>query len=394
MLRSLYRSWGCQWLAVLALYSLACVTAAGQCQRQADGSWSCPSTQPARPTYLAPALPPIALPPITPPASRNLSRDLPTAMDVRVECPTARGSGTSIARRPEGGTLIVTNYHVIRNQARVVVYSGKGNRAIGRVAMVDRANDLALIAIDAHWPIVRLGNEVILGAMVQLRAFDRGVQFRKYAGRVVREYTEQGAAEAGYFATGASVAGNSGGGVYWQGKLVGVIWGNPQGQTAFVRIGPLRRMLDRLIRRLSGRHRLQQQETQQQGTQPPSFPVPSAQPDRCDCEERWAALQAQLDERLDARLPLPTLPLPTQLPPTLPPPTSNPPGESLQRLASGWSWGKLLATSLGVSGPIGLGIAVAGGLLGVRRSRRKGNSHSTHSMDGLGGPSDEPFHHA
>lgn len=303
---------------LLILITVAQLTSA-QCIRLPDGSWSCP----------------------TAPAAK------PTAMDIRVECPTSRGSGTAVARLADGGTGIITNHHVVKGQSTVTLHAGDGQTAVGHVAVTDAANDLALVTIAERWPIVTLGDDVALGTPVQFRAFDQGLRFRKYYGRVVSEYTQAGAA-AGYFASGASVEGNSGGGVYHQGKLVGVIWGNPAGQTALVRMGPVRQLLSRLPTR-----------SPLQRSSRPALPHPHASPHPpCDCEERWAALDARLETFGDQQQPqqqIPSIDLP---------------------------WDKLALGALGLSGPIGLGIAAAGALAGWLRKR---------SERGPGGPRDAPF---
>ncbi len=341
-----------------AIALLLMPSASAQCVRLPDGSWSCPQKPSA----------PIAT---------------PTAMDIRIECPTARGSGTAVARLASGGTVVVTNHHVIQGQRQIVLRSGDGRSAVGEVLHVDTANDLALVATAEEWPIVSLGDDVPIGSLVQFRAFDRGTHFRKYGGRIVSEYSPPGAAN-GYFATGPSVAGNSGGGVYSHGKLVGVIWGNPAAQTAFVRIGPIRRLLGR-IRGVPGRNPQQLQRfpsappAPRRSSRPalPASPHPSRLP--CDCEERWAALDRRLEQWKA------TIERPTRPPQRPRPPIERPTPSGSSGVVKGLSWGKIVAGALGVSGPIGLGIAIAGGLVGWRRKQRK------QPRRGAGGPRGAPF---
>ncbi len=301
-------------LRVLCAF-VATSTASAQCERLPDGSWQCP---------------------------RGEQVAQPTPMDVRVECPSARGSGTAVARLASGGTLIVTNHHVIRDQSRVTLHSGDGRRTIGQVAARDPANDLVAVAIDASWPIVNLGDDVTVGTPVQFRAYDAGLRFRKYFGNVHSEYQQAGSA-GGYFATGASVAGNSGGGVYSRGQLVGVVWGNPNGGTAFIRIGPVRRLIEGVCR------------SHQRATPPSSRPsTPNRQ--SCDCDERWRQLESRLNTLTEQR------PSPLQLP--------------------GMDWIKILGPALSLGGPIGVAIVAAGWLLRGRITR---------SERGRGGPRDNRF---
>lgn len=132
----------------------------------------------------------------------------------------------------------------------------------------------------------------------------------------------------GFFATGRSVQGNSGGGVYARGRLVGVVWGNPQGGTAFIPIGPVRSLINRVIGR------------------PDAIITP----------------------------PSPASP---QFPrkPTEPPPTTNPtPPENTDSvlpigLLDKLTLGKILAGSLGLSTPVAIA-AVAVGALFRRRLQK------------------------
>jgi hypothetical protein len=295
-----------------------CSVATAQCIQQPDGSWSCPTT----------------------PA--NTPRAQPTAMDIRVECRAARGSGTAVARAEGGGTLVVTSHHVVDGQSQVTLRSGSGSSAPATLIATDVSSDLALLLVPEKWPIVKLGDEITIGTPVQFRAFDAGVAFRKYFGKVVSKYVGGG---GGYFATGASVPGNSGGGVYSHGKLVGVVWGNPRGGTAFVPARFVRALIDRALigraRHWDGRH-------SRNFTTPPTerWPHDTRRAGACDCDERWRQIESEL-EKLSA---YPTSP----------------------STIAEFNWLQVAAAALGVSGPIGVAIVAAGWLLGVRRERGKG----------------------
>lgn len=329
-------------------YCLLIAVATGQCTRLPDGGWSCPEV------------------PSVPHAQPSPS-SIATAMDVRVVCPTSRGSGTSVARLTNGGTAIVTNHHVVAGQGSIALRTGDGRTATGALLAVDRANDLALIGIADRWPIVTLGGTVQRGLAVQFRAFDRGEHFRKYFGNVVGQYQSQSPTSAGgWFATGQSVGGNSGGGVYSRGKLVGVVWGAPQGQTAFVSVELVRKLIARV-----------------QGANSPATPpavvvdsvdVPRPGPEKqarcdCDCEAQLQSLQQQLRRQQPQPNP----------PPAVPPRPAVP---------SALGWGKLIAAVLGVSGPVGVGIALAGLFVG---RRVRGNRIQPHDDRGAGGPREQRF---
>ncbi len=315
-------------LRVISVFVAVVSTAQAECIRQPDGTWRCLPTAP---------------------------QAQPTAMDIRVECPTSRGSGTSVARSATGGTLIVTNHHVIDAQSSVLLHASSGASAAAVVCAVDRQNDLALLEVQSEWPHVKLGSEVAIGTPVHFRAFDAGVTFRKYYGQVTSRY--HGAGAGGFFATGASRSGNSGGGVYSQGRLVGVVWGNPNGGTAFVPIGPVRALLER-----AQRSRIRKNSDQER-----KLPIiqPSSSDEgcerACDCDARLERIEAQLTQLANLK----------PIAPSPPPQIATP--------AVGWL--HLAAAALGVSTPLGVAILAAGFLVRVRRPRRRG----------LGGPRTESF---
>jgi len=303
-------------------------------------------------------------------------------MDIRVDCPTSRGSGTSVARLDGGGTAIVTNHHVIAGQASITLRAGDGRTATGTLLAVDQPNDLALVGVPTKWPVVKLGGNVQRGLAVQFRAFDRGEQFRKYYGNVVGEYRSQLSSAGGWFATGQSVGGNSGGGVYSRGKLVGVVWGAPQGQTAFVPVELVRRLIAR-VRAVSpsrSEPHIMPQTGPAAGTDdPPQNSLPNREGSNrlagCDCDARLQALQQELKQQREQQLQ-------RQLP------SGTNPATSPTAVPSALGWGKLIAAVLGVSGPVGIGIALAGLFVG---RRVKSNRNPPNNDRGAGGPREQRF---
>lgn len=222
----------------------------------------------------------------------------PVDSDIRIECESARGSGTGIARTANGGTYIVTNYHVIKGQNSITVHSGTNQTATATVADYDEGEDVAILVITESWGFVNLGDDVAVGTDVHFRAFDSGIRFRKYFGRVTANYSQQDGSP-GCFASGNSVPGNSGGGVYCKGLFVGMIWGSPDGQTAFLPCSVIRRILDRL----------------RGGNSTPMVPLPerenpcpSCPQGSCDCDgkitklisqqERSLAIMEKMEERI------------------------------------------------------------------------------------------------
>ena len=355
-------------VSICTLAAVVVATATAECIQLPNGTWQCQPT----PTYTYPSEP----------------APQPTAMDIRVEGPTARGSGTAVARAASGGTLIVTNHHVVQGQSSIVLRNGSGQSSTARLVAQDQANDLVLLEVAQKWPFVKLGDDVSIGTPLQFRAFDAGVTFRKYYGQVKSGYQSPGS--GGFFATGSSVPGNSGGGVYNDGQLVGVVWGNPNGGTAFVPVTCVRRLLDRVLVEEPatpaptltlpqrgrgpenppplGEGRVGEGARGESESEPPPTTQPAV-PTSCDCEQHWQQIERQLAELAQQQreqpvaTPQPTLPATTDLLGEIP-------------------WFKLVATLLGASSPIGVAIVAAGWLL-----RRK-HSQATR---GSGGPRAEDF---
>lgn len=234
--------------------------------------------------------------------------------DVQIEAPDASspggafsGSGTSIARK-DGGTVVVTNHHVIKDARQYFVVTG-GNRYPARLLASDSQADVALLWVAVPLPYVNLATEVPRGAVAQFRAFDGGVQFRAWSGRII------GFKYDSYIADTYSLSGNSGGGVYVNNQLVGVLWGNrgvgPGGQMrlAFTGVGPVRRLLARVGIGIAAAYPPTLPATDDPG--PASGPTPAAPqppanttpPEDCGCREKFAAINkmhAELLERTEA----------------------------------------------------------------------------------------------
>ncbi|QDU54311.1 S1 family peptidase [Aeoliella mucimassa] len=344
-----------------------------ECIQLPNGTWQCLPTAPVQPRE--------------PPAQ-------PAAMDVQVECPTARGSGTAVALDHSGGTLVVTNHHVIVGQSQVVLHNGAGRTCTAEVAAIDEQNDLALLLVAERWPRAILGSETLIGTPVQFRAFDAGVTFRKYLGHVRSEYYS-GDGGRGYFATGNSVPGNSGGGVYYNGQLVGVVWGNPDGGTAFVPVTCVRALIDRVQNRAIPAPafpknqplapRMDPGPTDRSPATTPATDTPSpVAPQRicesCDCDERWEQLQQQLDRLEQRQLPQPQQSPASELPARELPTREQP--EERTSLLTEIPWLQIIAAGMGVTSPIGLAMVGLGWMLRLKRS---------HEVRGAGGPRDDDF---
>lgn len=220
-----------------------------------------------------------------------------TVLDVRVTWANGVGSGTNVARLPNGGTLVVTNHHVIEGTETVNLENGVGEKSTGHVVASDRDADVALVATPARWPIAKLGDDVTVGAAIQFRGFSRGRGLRKYFGTVSRRFSDS----SGFQASGCrSISGDSGGGAYSQGRLVGVIWGDALDGTgtAFAPISRVKALMQRVL----GKAPPTSPATPQLEPLPPRPQAPS--PDtqsRCECPQQFVAINARL-EQIETRL--------------------------------------------------------------------------------------------
>lgn len=158
--------------------------------------------------------------------------ETPGRADARLVCDLGGGrsqcgSGTLIGHSSRG-TVAITNHHVIEGASAVFVIN-RGHKYRGKVLTANKQHDVALVEIPGRLAHVEIGGDVPEGEMLHFRAFDCGVHFRTWWAHPSQTY---------------SVGGNSGGGVYHRGKLVGVIWGNRQDRIAFTPISRVRRMIN------------------------------------------------------------------------------------------------------------------------------------------------------
>ena len=172
----------------------------------------------------------------------------PTYADLKVvvgdkDNGTSIGSGTPIYRTPDGGTAIATNWHVVedRRSDSAVTVSGPHGTAKATVVGGDEEADVAIIVIREPWRYVEMADRENPGATFQTRGYRGGRSFSVYNGKVTAT------TKSGYFISCSSYSGMSGGGVFQNGKYVGILWGGDRTFTAVTRVGFVRRVIDRLF---------------------------------------------------------------------------------------------------------------------------------------------------
>lgn len=158
--------------------------------------------------------------------------ETPGPTDVRIESALGSGyqcgSGT-LCGRSKGGTIAITNHHVIEGSRDLYVLVS-GLKYEATLLDSNKRHDVALLEVPAKLPFVTLGGNATEGEQLHYRAFDCGVHFRTWWAEPSQTY---------------SVGGNSGGGVYHKGRLVGVIWGNKRNRIAFTPIQRVRGMIQK-----------------------------------------------------------------------------------------------------------------------------------------------------
>ena len=245
-----------------------------------------------------------------------------TVYDVRIEGPGGIGSGTAIIRIGNG-TGFITNHHVaaeVGKQATII--NGKGQRTQATLRISDPANDLALYYSPEKWPVTALSDVSRVTGKVYVRGYQPiisptqtllGFNFLVRSGPItsrgeVRHDNRTGVPVLDVRTGTTFRPGASGGGVFQNGKMVGVLWGSSRGEVSFTPIGPVRRLLNR-VRGVVGApplvpipSRPSTFPTPPPSTSSSSAPTnPSCVPPTCNCKANFAAIFRQL-ETLNAQI--------------------------------------------------------------------------------------------
>jgi hypothetical protein len=255
------------------------------------------------------------------------------------------GSGT-LVRRSESLGLVLTCSHLFDGAGgRIVVSFTNGQRFAAQLIDRDQAHDLAAVMIrrpDAE-PVAVSGADP--QGVLSACGFGGDGQFHCIRGNVTGEATAHGAMHPSKTIAGAVRPGDSGGGVFnTSGELVGVVWGQRDGQTYATCGRPVREFLQRILGRSM--------------SQPPVVNRPWRTPPgtQSDRHEQVDGL-TDIESRLRARI------------------------ESLERVLKGGtnrkvgffegvSFGKLLVGTLGLSGPLAAAVVIASSLAGRRLKKR------------------------
>jgi hypothetical protein len=185
--------------------------------------------------------------PQTPPlASQSIE------VDARPHCRVEVGDGTlgsgSLIDAKDSAGLILTCAHLFDGAIQQIVVTFRdGRRFAAMLVDRDRAHDLALLEITSpHVAPIAVNDDEPSGRLTAC-GFGPTGQFRCVSGNVVGHATAAGATYPCLTMGGAVRPGDSGGGVLnVAGQLVGVIWGQRDGQTYATCGRPLREFLNRV----------------------------------------------------------------------------------------------------------------------------------------------------
>jgi hypothetical protein len=196
------------------------------------------------------------------------------------------GSGTLVARNDAIGLVLTCSHLFDRSTSQIVVSFPNGKRFCARLAELDKANDLAALAI--RRPDVEplsVGEREPIGLLTACGFGSNGV-FRGVRGQITGHPTAAGATAPSTTIYGAVRSGDSGGGVLdSNGEVVGVVWGQRDGQTYATCGRPVYEFLGRVRRKLLGESIIAAK---------PTSPRPQASNPQFD----WQTWTAELESRI------------------------------------------------------------------------------------------------
>lgn len=184
------------------------------------------------------------------------SADASTNVDASAHCRISvadgtMGSGTLVAGDQSVGLVLTCSHLFDSSKSQIVVTFPDGGQFAARLVDHDRAHDLAALAIRRPGvePLTPCGEEPV--GILTACGFGSNGAFRCIKGGVTGHPTAVGATYPSTTITGAVRPGDSGGGVLnTRGQVVGVIWGQRDGQTYATCGRPVCDFLDRARNKL------------------------------------------------------------------------------------------------------------------------------------------------
>ncbi len=281
----------------------------------------------------------------------------------RLGAATCHGSGTLVASDTES-SYILTCFHLFRDGAgeTVVAFPGRAPQPAAIVAS-DARHDLAILRT------ARVGATPVTLARSDPRGtlrtggYGSAGAYGEARGPVVGYATAKGAEYRSLRIAAIVEQGDSGGPVFdSRGELTGVVWGELNGEVYATYGIPIWRLVERVTS--------QSQRVEKPVVAPSLQPVaPPVTPPACNCGEQWQRASEQLStihqqlSGVESRLAALATTLQHETPSSIPLPT-EPPGIRIP-------WLQIASIALGIGGPVGFGIAAAGGLVMWRNGKQR-----------------------
>lgn len=164
----------------------------------------------------------------------------------------ATGSGTLIHKSATLGLVATCSHMFDGAQSRVIVNFDNGERFAAKIIYRDRTHDVAGLLIRRPNATPIPYDETEPSGVLTIAGYGMNGRLRMASGPIVDEVTPQGGTDKWKVIQCSARSGDSGGGVFRNGRFVGVIWGNRDGQ-AYLTVGrPIRNMLDSAMPNRSG----------------------------------------------------------------------------------------------------------------------------------------------
>jgi Trypsin-like peptidase domain len=198
------------------------------------------------------------------------------------------GSGTLVGKSDTIGLVLTCSHLFNSSKSNIIVAFPNGRRFAANLIDLDRANDLAALAIRRPDFTPLTLSEVEPAGILTACGFGPNGVFRSISGGITGHPTAAGATYPSITITGAVRPGDSGGGVLnSQDQVTGVIWGQRDGQTYATCGQPLREFLTCVRGKLFGNTVIAAKPTN------PQSQAPSPQFD-------WQTWTGELDARIRA----------------------------------------------------------------------------------------------
>ncbi|HEX3600701.1 MAG TPA: serine protease [Lacipirellulaceae bacterium] len=236
------------------------------------------------------------------PGANNVTSEVNSAAHCRITVDNRTlGSGTLIASDQSIG-LVLTCAHLFEDStSQIIVAFPRGSRFAAKLVDIDQGQDLAAIVIRRPEiaPLVVADGEPA-GALTACGFGSDGV-FRCVQGGITGHATAAGAAYASTTIGAAVRPGDSGGGVLnTSGQIVGVVWGQRDGQTYATCGYPVCEFLERVRGKVFPKAVVASKKPIANPTPATPKQSPPPQPQDASPQPDWQAITDELDSRLRA----------------------------------------------------------------------------------------------